>query len=251
MTNEILAIRIKYGENEYSAQLWEQVKNFICKACNLFYSRFQNYCIRACVTREDLYQEGFLALMDAVNAYNPAKGYSLLAYISYPLRTRLNQLVGFRTAEGRNYLNTQSLDKTPSENDENLRLCDILPDESAEMAFLNAEERIYAQQLHRDLDACLSSLEPQQKEAIEARYYYNNPIPGAYALEKKALIRLRTGPCSKILKPYEEDIICRYAYNSSYTLWKESGYSSTEYAVMKLDSRAYQDKKGTHKSTHF
>jgi len=51
------------------------------------------------------------------------------------------------------------------------------------------------------------------------------------------LQRLRYGKCLSRLRKYEEDIIARYAYNSSYRLWKETGYSSTEYTAFKLVER--------------
>lgn len=83
MTNEELAIRIKAGIDvpENMLQLWEQTKAFIHTVA----MRYQGYA-----DIEDLEQEGYLALYDAVDGFQPEKGYKFLTYAGYWICRRMN-----------------------------------------------------------------------------------------------------------------------------------------------------------------
>lgn len=84
MTNEQLVARIKAGENvgENMAQLYEQVKRFIHAVA---------WRYRDSGMVEDLEQEGFLALYDAVDGYDEAQGARFLTYAEYWIRQRISR----------------------------------------------------------------------------------------------------------------------------------------------------------------
>lgn len=84
MTNEQLVARIKAGENvgENMAQLYEQVKRFIHAVA---------WKYRDSGMVEDLEQEGFLALYDAVDGYDAAQGVKFLTYAEYWIRQRISR----------------------------------------------------------------------------------------------------------------------------------------------------------------
>lgn len=84
MTNEQLVARIRAGENvgENMAQLYEQVKRFIHVAA---------WRYRDSGMVEDLEQEGFLALYDAVDGYDEAQGVRFLTYAEYWIRQRISR----------------------------------------------------------------------------------------------------------------------------------------------------------------
>jgi RNA polymerase sigma factor (sigma-70 family) len=233
MTNEELAVQIKAGDRERAGELWDRVKLFVCMLCNRFYALYADACRSAGVDADDLCQEGYFALMDAVEAYDPAGKYKLLTYIRYPLLNRLNALVGFR---GRRRLHNApvSLDEPTGDG---IYLGDTLADQAAEDELEAVIEQVYTEGLRADLDYCLATLDPRQREAIRAKYFDSQPIHGAGEHLYKGLQRLKSGRCMNRLRKYEQDLISRYAYNSSYRLWKETGYSSTEYTAMKLQAR--------------
>ena len=66
MTNEELAVRIKQGERDKLEELWNQVERFIWKMAN---RRAYSLEGRNGVTAEDLYQAGYLAMVDAVGRF--------------------------------------------------------------------------------------------------------------------------------------------------------------------------------------
>ena len=82
MTNEQLVIRIKAGENvaENMEALCLQVKGFI-RGIAL---RYQGQA-----ELDDLEQEGYLALYDAVDGYDPASGFLFLTYARHWIRQRM------------------------------------------------------------------------------------------------------------------------------------------------------------------
>lgn len=86
MSNEELAVRIKAGIDvpENMLQLWEQTKSFI-HAVALHYQGYADI--------EDLEQEGYLALYDAVDGYSQEQGCKFLTYAKYWLRQRMKHYI--------------------------------------------------------------------------------------------------------------------------------------------------------------
>lgn len=76
MTNEQLAIRIKAGIDvaDNMLKLWQQNRGFIHKIVNQY---------KVFAEEEDLEQEGYLGLSEAVGHYNPDEGVTFLHYASY------------------------------------------------------------------------------------------------------------------------------------------------------------------------
>lgn len=67
MTNEQLVIRVKAGEDTAGnmLKLWQQNKGFIAKMAK----KYQGYA-----EMDDLMQEGYIALCEAVRQYDPEQG---------------------------------------------------------------------------------------------------------------------------------------------------------------------------------
>lgn len=86
MTNEQLAIRIKAGIDvaDNMLALWQQNRGFIHKIVNQY---------RAYADAEDLEQEGYLGLSDAVNHYNPDEGVTFLHYASFWIKQYMSRYV--------------------------------------------------------------------------------------------------------------------------------------------------------------
>ena len=84
MTNEQLAARIRAGEDvgENMAQLYDQVKDFI---------RSVAWKYKGLGELEDLEQEGFLALYDAIDHYEADQGVKFLSYAEYWIRQRMQR----------------------------------------------------------------------------------------------------------------------------------------------------------------
>lgn len=104
MSNEELAVKIQAGELNYLPELWAQTKKWIAAS----YKRMlrnstasQDRFIRAGVTLDDLQQEGYFALLEAVDAYKPDAGYQFITYLRYPIMNRYFSAIGLKTAKGK------------------------------------------------------------------------------------------------------------------------------------------------------
>lgn len=86
MTNEQLAIRIKAGIDiaDNMLALWQQNQGFIHKIVNQY---------KAYADAEDLEQEGYLGLSDAVDHYNPDEGVAFLHYASFWIKQYMSRYI--------------------------------------------------------------------------------------------------------------------------------------------------------------
>ena len=247
MANEELALKIQNGERNLISTLWEQVKRFIYLKSENWYWQHEETCIRCGVDLDDLKQVSYFAFLDAIRYYTSADGYKFLTYLVFPLRNRFNEACGIRTkAQAQRPLNRcKSLNAAVSGSEEGITYEDIIVDEIAAEDFQRAEDGIYNEQLRSVLDECLATLPEVQSPVIQYRYFegltaeeVGQKVGLTYVQcrnrETDGLRKLRRGKNRKRLEAFAEDIISRYAYCSSYSLWKATGTSSTEYTALKL-----------------
>ena len=245
MTNEEWAIEIQAGREDYTA-LWEQVHRFIRQQAHRYFTLHAGTCTHAGVELDDLLQCGFMALQDAVRAYRPESGYSLLSYIKYPLLKHFREACGIRTTRRDPLNNCASLDKPVGDEGE-ATLGDLQPSQSAAQDMEAVLERKYMTELHEAIETALDTLDTVQRDTIRRRYWNRETLQAVAKdigvtpevirqRETKALRRLRCGPCVKLLKPFVDEIRDGYAWRgTSWGAWNSTGASSVEKAVEKTD----------------
>ena len=81
-TNECIVAAIQAGDNEAEnmLQLWKQNKGFIAMMARRY---------SAGAEIEDLEQEGYIALCEAVQHYDPARGMSFISYAAFWIKRRM------------------------------------------------------------------------------------------------------------------------------------------------------------------
>lgn len=86
MTNEQLVIRVKAGEDTAGnmLKLWQQNKGFIAKMAK----KYQGYA-----EMDDLMQEGYIALCEAVRQYDPEQGVTFLHYAAFWIRQAMQRYI--------------------------------------------------------------------------------------------------------------------------------------------------------------
>ena len=94
-TNEQLALACQAGDKQAIAQLWEQTKALICSWCYHYYERGRDRCAACGVELADLQQEGFLALLDAVQAFEPEREYKFTSWLKFMQLSQLLFLIQF------------------------------------------------------------------------------------------------------------------------------------------------------------
>ena len=97
MTNEQLTLDIQNGNRAALTELWGAVRPLLFSLAWKFYIRQgKERCSSHGVTLEDLQQETFFALCDAVQAYKPEKGYQLTTYLHYATENRFKACMGIQ-----------------------------------------------------------------------------------------------------------------------------------------------------------
>ena len=172
-SNEEMAVRIQQGETALYAQLWEQTKRLWIMLSMRLYRACKEQCAASGVEPDDVQQICFLALCDAVQAYDAAKGQSLTSYFKYPLQKHFRELLHTRTSKRDPLNGCSSLDE-PLNADEtdSIAVVDALSDDTAAQAFEDAEDRAFQTQLHDALEAAKEkSLDDTQRAIIDAMYF--------------------------------------------------------------------------------
>lgn len=249
MTNEEAAAAIKNGDIFLLPVLWKQTEQWIRAKAKDYYSSHTELCTAAGVALDDLEQEGYFAMLEAVKYYREEAGYTFLTFLRYPLQTAFNACCGMRTARGRgNLLNRAESLYKPIDGEEEVLLLDTVADEAAQEGFQSAEAVLWNNELHKDLEICLKRL-PEATEAILRAKYYNGSslqeiaaqrgITAAQAARKEneGLRDLRRGKNRLLLERYREDIISTHAYKGSFRIWERTRTSSVEYTVLKLEEK--------------
>lgn len=191
MTNEQLAVRIRAGENvgKNMAVLYDQVKDFIHAMAYKYHGQGE---------LEDLEQEGFLALYDAIDHYEADQGVKFLTYASHWIRQRMQKYIQ----------NTGSPLRLSAGRQEAIRKYRKFCTEfQAEQGCKPTEA-----ELCRSLWLTLEQLREIQYDAcMTAVKSLDAPIKGAEGEEDTTLGELAasaTDPCEELLDRLEQEELC-------------------------------------------
>ena len=186
MNNEELAAMAQAGDREALLKLWTQVRRMV-------YQQAMRWAGVGGTTLEDLEQAGFIAVLRAVDTYDPTKA-KLSTYLFQRLRAELSAATGYNSKRSRfdPLQNAVSLD-APLEDSEDATLADFIPDPAAAAEMDGMEVRI-------GVAAILAELPEDQQRAVRGKYWHD------FTVDKKtlnaAMKRLRHPDCSKRLRAY-------------------------------------------------
>lgn len=133
MTNEMLAQFIQQGCNdELIPILWENVRKLLYMMSDKFYSLHQDSCDSSGVEAWDIKQTCYEVFLEAVKAYKPDSGNKFTAYLKYPFKNAVRELLGIRTTKQEPLNNCGSLDKPIEQSDgESCSMLEIIADNAA------------------------------------------------------------------------------------------------------------------------
>ena len=196
-SNEELAQMVKSGERDRLIELWQQIRRMALKEAVRWAAYHSNG-----VELDDLEQAGFIALMRAVNGFDPTAGTLFSTWYHRILWTEFEAATGRRTErQRRDPLDAAvSLDVPVGEDENDTTLEEMIPDPAAAQAFEDVAERMQRERLHAALEAAIATLPPELQAAIRGRYYRGEVVDSkAHA---KAIRLLRNPRCSGALRAY-------------------------------------------------
>lgn len=163
-TNELLVKQYQSGDKNALNELIEANKRIVYKLANKFYVEGTNS-----IDKEDLVQEGYIGLMIAAERYdfNNEKKAQFTTYAVHWIYSKINRFIGTRNTNDETSLNT------PVGEDESSERLDYI--EGVDYGFENIEEKLYNQQLRRELDQVMyENLTLQEVEVLKFRYGWDN-----------------------------------------------------------------------------
>lgn len=218
MSNEEIVIRIKAGTDptENMLTLYEQVKAFIHAIAWKYRGREEI---------EDLEQEGYLALYDAIDGYNPDTGYKFLTYAEYWIKQRIQRYIQnsscclrlpshiqVRLRQYKQFSDSfmKEHDREPSE------------DETAHFMGLSIEQ---VREIHKNAStANMTSLDAPVKNLDEGEYTVGDVIPSGEDMEENTLERIQQEQLSAVLwemvdgLPGKQPEVIRKRYQGNMTM---------------------------------
>ena len=170
MTNEQLAWNVQNGNRAALTELWGAVRPLLLSMAWKFYQKQgKERCSSHGVTLEDLQQEAFFALCDAVQAYKPEKGYQLTTYLHYATENRFRACMGvLGKADALNH--ADRLERPIPGDEEGREQGDSIPDEKAEAALFAVDERQEQAHFHNVLEQALGELSVVQGAVLRHRF---------------------------------------------------------------------------------
>lgn len=241
-TNEELATAIQAGEREAIETLWGQCYGFVCLYANKWARAWVD---RPSFDADDFIQSGYIAMCEAVKAYQADKG-AFITLFAYYLKTEFAKVAGCRTAAQMNepINNAVRLD-APAGNDEDGEITtgDTIPVDDP--GFEEVEEAMHKAYMRRAVKDAVYSLPERQRIAIEAHYLDGKTYGDIAALlnvsegrigqlMKQGLRELRNGTHAPTLSELlwgERDLYL----HTGFTAWKETGCSVQEWTLLWKD----------------
>lgn len=166
-SNEELAERIKSGDKSLIPLLWANCKRKITFLAANYKGTMERH---AEIDIEDFIQCGYFAMLEAVKAYAPEKGYKFLAYINYKYKNKVYELIGAKKTHS-SYIFppiVSSLNVTVENDDHETELMDMLEDENA-----GRIETDYEKKEFREIVRAAVERLPERERYVIQEIYFN------------------------------------------------------------------------------
>ena len=170
MENERLALLSQQGDRQALGKLWEGVRPLLFSLAWKFHTcQGKERCAQRGVTLEDLQQESFFSLCDAVQAYKPEKGYQFTTYLHYNTENRFRACMGIQgKADALNH--ADRLERPIPGDEEGREQGNSIPDEKAEAALFAVDDRQEQAHFHNVLEQALGELSAVQSAVLRHRF---------------------------------------------------------------------------------
>lgn len=259
MTNEELVKEIQNGTVERMAELWEQVEGLVKWKANHVMTALQG-CPGRGVEFEDLYQSGYLALVAAVEKYDPSAG-SFSTWFMYHLKKAFAETSGYRTKKSWHepINSTLSMDKHIVDEAGSDRFGDLIPDRRAAAAMEAVEEREYRRQLKVAVSEVLADIPDESREIIRLRILGDLTLRQVAEIKGSAPERIRQKEAKAIRQLRKPQNACRllpfYEFNAysgtSLTAFEHTGMSIQErYLILEEKRKEWEDRQRAQDSKH-
>lgn len=234
MTNEELCKAYQNGDTEALYPLWEQNKGVIALHMRKLYNRNRERAISMGVEVADLEQSAYFAVMNAAKGYHEECGNKFTTYLAYHLMSVFCEALGIRTKRGwmEPIAKAQRFEELVPGSEE-ITIGEIIPDESAALAFEEAQDRVYNEELHEALEEAMQAISAQEAAILRGRYYEGqtqSQLAEAIGVSRSRINQLEKTALRDMknqhgrLREFANDFISNRAYgHSGFEAWKNGG----------------------------
>ena len=187
MSNEDLTVLAQDGDREALLKLWTQVRRMV-------YQQPIRWAGVGGTTLEDLEQAGFIAMLRAVDTYDPTKA-RFSTYLFQRLRAEFSAATGQHTKQARldPLQNAVSLDASLTDDGDPDTFADLIPDPAAEAVIEGMDVRLGVAEV-------LAELPEELRKAVYDKYWRDLQVDAR--THAAAMKRLRHPDCSKRLREH-------------------------------------------------
>ncbi len=183
MSNEELADKIKAGESEYIGQLWQQVERFVRMKARGYYNKLNSSNINMFFDVEDLINESYLAMLDAVKYYDNEKG-AFLTVFNFFLSKHFQLVSHLRRSEStHNYNWYSSLNKIAGTEDGEKELLEYIEDKTALQEIIAVEDVDFCRYARKYISKALNTPEISKKERNYIKLIYFKDVEPKQAMK--------------------------------------------------------------------
>jgi RNA polymerase sporulation-specific sigma factor len=253
MTNEELLQLIRNGRDRHLNTLWEQTQGLFYMLSDKLYRRHKNRADSCGIERDDCRQVCWFAFSDAVDSYNkkPEQEYGFASFAKYHVQRRVYELLGLRTSKRNPLDESDSLDAPlPGQEGNNLTVDDTVEDPQSEAPF----DMVDSSDVANEVESIVSALPEKQAAAVHGKFWNNKTLAEVGAelgLSPKQTHNQYRDAIRKLRRNQRlQEIHDEYYANANLTkhvgfrFWKESGMSSVEWHLLKLEERLERAKGG-------
>lgn len=153
--------------------LWERTKGILYMKARRFWSAHRYSCTARGVELQDVESIAWEVFTDAVNAWTPESGSNFTAFLDYPFRNRIAELLNIRTERGRreplNYADSLNRPLDADDSD-GASLLDVVDDPDADFID-DLLDGLDAEQEAKAVRKAVESLPEQLREVITLHYF--------------------------------------------------------------------------------
>lgn len=249
MTNEELAERIYAGDTWLYSVLWDNLKRYIYRVCNAYYKRHRERMTACGVTLEDMEQEAYFTLYDAVEAYHTTgKRYKVITCLKYPLLNCFNGLAGYsRQRACKEPLNGYRSLYEPIDSEDGALLVEMIPDEAANFED-DAIGHVDRSAIYADMERILQG-RPELVELMRERFIQGRQVrdiaaqrdttPQAVRAQLDKALRMLRHPSNGLWQKYGYDIAYASMRHTGLQTFRYTQTSAVEWAAILLDEQRH------------
>ncbi len=238
MSNEELVQLIQAGATERMGELWEQVKGLVAWKARHIMTALDLRGNPCGVELEDLIQSGYLALVEAVETYDPAAG-AFSTWLMYYLRRVFAEATRYRTRREQNepLNNCLSLETPLSDDADSDTIMDVVADPGGLKGQESVEEAEFRKELHEALEVALQAIPGNYRDVLRLRYFENMTLENIGEQRGTSKERIRQMESKAIRQLQKPNIACHLFPFYDFDFYSGTGLGAFQHTGMSIQER--------------